>query len=270
MAETRKLIQTLGAASVALLALAGQASAGDLFGAREGSIKDEPAPAEARKFSYSINVGYATEYVFRGISLSNEDPMPFGGIDATYGIFYVGSWATGLDVGDFGSAEVDFYGGIKPVWGPVTFDFGVIYYSYPNDVTDLDYTELKAGASVSPVTNLSLGATLYYAPDQSNAPEIFTVEGAAAYTFPTVGRFTPTLSGVLGWSDADDFSAFGTAQDSYTYWNVGLALAIDKFTFDVRYWDTDGVGAGGWFDTDFGSGENSDSRVVGSVKVALP
>ena len=27
--------------------------------------------------------------------------------------------------------------------------------------------------------------------------------------------------------------------DEYTYWNVGLALSVEKFTFDFRYWDTD-------------------------------
>ncbi len=26
---------------------------------------------------------------------------------------------------------MDWYGGIKPTWGPATFDFGVIYYTYP-------------------------------------------------------------------------------------------------------------------------------------------
>jgi hypothetical protein len=26
--------------------------------------------------------------------------------------------------------------------------------------------------------------------------------------------------------------------DDYTYWNAGLALSVEKFTFDFRYWDT--------------------------------
>lgn len=265
MAETRRFIKLVGAASVALLALAGQAAAGDLFGAREGSIKDEPAPAPARTLTWGINAGVNTDYVFRGLSLSDSDPTVFAGIDASYGILYAGLWGSSLDQDINGSpTEIDLYAGIKPVLGPVTFDFGVIYYSYPSDINDADYTELKAGASITPVTNLSMGAIFYYVPDQSNSPEVFTVEGNAGYTFGAIGRVTPTLSGVLGWAEAE-----GLASDSYTYWNVGMAFVVDKFTFDVRYWDTDGVGAGGFFD--IGADEdNYDSRVVGTIKVALP
>lgn len=272
MIGTRRFWKTLSVAGVAFLALAGQAAAGDLFGAREGSIKDEPAAAAGRTLSWSFNVGANTDYIFRGLSLSNEDPTVFGGIDASYGIFYIGAWGTSLENGQpelggdlFGPTEIDLYAGIKPVWGPVTFDFGVIYYAYPSDEQDLDYTELKAGVSITPVTNLSLGTTLYYAPDQSNSPEVFTVENSAGYTFAAIGPVTPTLSGIYGFADATDL-------DTYTYWNVGLALAWEKFTFDVRYWDTDGVGDQGFFDTDLVAGRTdaSDSRVVGTIKVVFP
>ena len=69
-------------------------------------------------------------------------------------------------------------------------------------------------------------------PDQSNADEASTIEGTLAYELPSVGVFTPTVSGLVGWTEN-----FGAGE--YTYWNAGLALAVDKFTFDFRYWDTD-------------------------------
>lgn len=51
----------------------------------------------------------------------------------------------------------------------------------------------------------------------------------------------------------------------YTYWNAGLALAIDKFTLDFRYWDSNG-GPG-----DFcGVSDLCDERFVFSAKVTLP
>ena len=105
--------------------------------------------------------------------------------------------------------------------------------------------------------------TLYYVPDQgSHSPEIFTVEGALAYTLPQVHIFTPTLSGGVGYSDAA--SPYFLGEDSYTYWNAGLALGVEKFTFDFRYWDTD-------IDIISVSGENlSDERFVFTAKLALP
>ncbi len=149
--------------------------------------------------------------------------------------------------------------GIKPVVGPVTFDLGVIYYSYfgakdgnpaiSGKPFEWDYVELKAGASVSPVKNLTTGVTLFYSPEYTNKQgSVFTLEGTAAYELPKFGMFTPTIGGTLG-SSFGDFSADNLAatlptffaangKDSYLYWNVGLALAVDKLTFDFRYWDT--------------------------------
>ena len=31
----------------------------------------------------------------------------------------------------------------------------------------------------------------------------------------------------------------GGIEDEYYYWNAGLALTVEKLTFDFRYWDTD-------------------------------
>ena len=85
-----------------------------------------------------------------------------------------------------------------------------------------------------------MGATVYYSDDSfGETGEVWTVEGTAAYTLPTIGPFTPTISGVVGHveSRGSAYLAFN-GFDSYTYWNAGLALAVEKLTFDFRYWDT--------------------------------
>jgi uncharacterized protein (TIGR02001 family) len=90
------------------------------------------AMAEELKLSY--NVGVASDYVFRGVSQTQEDPQVFGGIDATYGIGYAGVWASNVDFGaDDPTAEIDFYAGVKPTVGDTALDLGVIYYSYIDD-----------------------------------------------------------------------------------------------------------------------------------------
>ncbi len=171
--------RTLAAAGAALIALSGSALA-DGYG---GSIKDAPVE-EGRKFSWSITLGGTSDYVFRGISQTFEDPAVQGSLDVGYGIFYAGVWGSNIDFGeDQGlgpkvTAEVDLYAGIKPTWGPVTFDFGGIYYAYPNSGTfanfnggshDVDYFEFKAGYSLaSPwIKNLTTGTTVYWSPDYS-------------------------------------------------------------------------------------------------------
>ena len=151
--------------------------------------------------------------------------------------------------------------GIKPVVGPVTFDLGVIYYSYPgatdgNTVLtgkpyEWDYVEGKLGASVSSIKNLTTGATLFYSPEYTNKQgSVFTLEGAAAYELPKIGMFTPTdrrhARLAVGRASMPTSSLRSSrpispanGEDSYMYWNVGLALAVDKLTLDFRYWDTE-------------------------------
>ena len=275
MAESRKVTKLFGAAGAALLALSGAA----LADGYEGSVKDAPAD-EGRKFTYSFAITGTSDYVFRGISQTDNDPTIQGSLNVGYGIFYAGVWGSGLDfdaIFNDAETEVDFYAGIKPTWGPLTFDFGVIYYAYPGEGyiapvvgADLEYVEAKAGVSGSPFTNATVGATVYYSDDSfGSTGEVWTVEGTAAYTFHTIGPFTPTISGVLGHVEGDDPAYFVfNGFDSYTYWNAGVALVVDKLTFDFRYWDTDASDA----NSDLLSCISGycDERFVFSATVALP
>ncbi|MCB1483959.1 MAG: TorF family putative porin [Hyphomicrobiaceae bacterium] len=246
-----KFIKLAGVAALASAALAGSAN------------------AEDRAFEWSITVGGTSDYVFRGLSLNNEEPAAQGSVDMSYGIFYAGAWASNVGVkgdGAYAPMELDLYTGIKPTLGQFTFDFGLIGYLYPIADDPGNYLELKAGVSTEIFKSLTGGVTFYYTPDQNNYPKTWTVEGTLAYELPQMHIFTPTLSGTLGYSDdPDNAGAFSMYTDNYTYWNVGLALAVEKFTFDFRYWDTN-------LDqtpSDFYTGL-SDSRFVFSVKATLP
>lgn len=244
MSKVASITKTLGAAGLALAALSGAAA------------------AEERAFSWSVNAAGTSDYIFRGVSQTDEDPAASAGFDASYGIIYAGIWASNTDSGfTNSSAEIDFYAGIKPVLGPVTFDLGVLYYYYPGDSDDVaDYVEFKGGASFTPITNLALAGYVYYTDEGTfNTGEIITYEGQAAYTLPQVGIFTPTIGGVYGYVDADD----ETLTTSYAYWNAGIALAVEKFTFDFRYWDTDS-------DAQAFYGDIADERFVFTAKVTLP
>lgn len=226
------------------------------------------AAAEDRQFSWSVTLGGTSDYIFRGLSLNNEKPAAQGSVDIGYGIFYAGAWASNVGInGDiYSPMELDLYAGIKPVLGQFTFDFGIIGYTYPLNSDPGNYVELKAGVSTEIVKNLTGGVTLYYTPSQTDYDETFTVEGNLAYTLPQVHIFTPTLSGGLGYAeDLEGGAAFSLYKDNYIYWNIGLALAVEKFTFDFRYWDTNLQQTV----PDLYTGL-ADERFVFSVKATLP
>ena len=169
-----------GSAGIALFALTGSAFAED-------------------KFGWSATLTGTSDYVFRGISQTNNDPTIQGSLGATYGLFYAGWWASGLDwnpIDPKAQVEMDWYAGFKPTWGKATFDFGVIYYSYPGslDVPGFGSTsilELKSGVSGEILPKLTAGVTYYYAPDINNF-DYGVVEATLAYALPKTWVFDPS------------------------------------------------------------------------------
>ena len=227
------------------LKLALVAAVGSL--ALAGAAHAEDAPA----FKLAFNVGANTDYVFRGISQTNEDPSIFGGVDATIGsIGYAGVWVSNVDFGNGTDAEFDLYAGIKPTFGAVTFDLGVLYYGYTDQPkgSNEDYWEAKvaASAAVGPAT---IGAAFFY------SPEFFGKTGDATYyevngALP-IGDTKFTVSGALGYQQVK-------GPLDYATWNVGVGYTLtDHIGLDVRYFDTD--------EHKFGS--IYDSRIVGGIKV---
>ncbi|WP_293353577.1 TorF family putative porin [Phenylobacterium sp.] len=207
---------------------------------------------EAAGPSFAFNIGANTDYVFRGISQTDEDPSVFGGVDATLGLGYAGVWVSNVDFGNGTDVEFDLYAGVKPSVGPVTFDLGVIYYGYTDQPSgsNEDYWEGKVAASV-PAGPATLGAAVYY------SPEFFGKTGDAWYYEVNAALPIPntkfSVSGALGHQAVD-------IGPGYTTWNAGVGYALtDHIGLDVRYWDT----AKDKF------GDISSSRVVGGLKVVF-
>ena len=98
----------------------------------------------------SGNVTLTTDYVFRGISQSDESPAIQGGFDLGFDSgFYVGTWASSVDFdtngsGLDGSLELDAYVGYGGEFAEdFSYDLGYVYYVYPGDEgLDGDYWEL--------------------------------------------------------------------------------------------------------------------------------
>ena len=268
----------------AALALAGAVLASPAYAdGMRGSMKDTPKPEERCKFS--ANVALTTDYVFRGYSQTSENAAVQGGFDATCGIFYAGVWASSLnwdsapilspDGQEWASLETDWYVGIKPVTGRITWDLGVIYYAYPNSVKVLgvsnDYFELKVGGSAEIWKGGTLGVTVFYSPEyQYETGAVWTVETAFSQNLPKFSMFSPVFSALVGYQQGDDTTyaaAFGNGDDSYWYWNAGVTLGFrEKWSLDFRYWDTslgDNAGGNGWCK---GPAFQCDERFVATLK----
>lgn len=89
----------------------------------------------------SGNVSLGTDYVYRGISQTSENPAVQGGFDIeSDGGLYAGIWGSNVDFD--GSIELDLYVGYGgSLSETVSYDVGVLRYEYPDDE--------QAGASES-------------------------------------------------------------------------------------------------------------------------
>ncbi len=251
------------------------------------------AVAQESPHSFSANVGLYSQYIFRGLTQTNEDPAIQGGFDYSYAAsgapvtFYLGTWGSNIswlrDGGTYngsGSLELDFYGGLKGNFGTsdFTWDVGYLYYWYPGDLTpafppfyniDADTQELYAALGWKWFTvkySYSLSDTFGVDDAKGTTYWDFAVSYPVGDTGLTLGAHygIQTFDGtdprfLLSGSLADNDEVF-----SYEDWRISAAYDLGKATpklsgaeIGVMYSDTTGVnncGYGSITDVDFAGG----------------
>ena len=219
-------------------------AAGITLGAAALSVpafaQSEAAPAEAAAeeegpFSISGGVTVVSDYRFRGVSLSGEEPTVQGTATVSHSSgFYVGVWGSGLASGtDFGGSEIDIYAGWGGDIGGVTVDANVTQYTYPNQTgaTPVDYLELLGSVSkdVGPV-NAKVGVG--YVPKQSGYGDASAIYLYNDYAVGIPG--TPFTLKAHGGYNKSDFNADTEAFD----YSVGVDTSWKALTLGVSYVNT--------------------------------
>ncbi len=200
------------------------------------------APARAQDaepaWSVEAEIGAVTDYRFRGVSLSENDPAVQGGVTAwhaasgLYGSVWLSTIAPyGLDE-DGEGAEVEVTLGIG--WSGealgYVFDVGVEAYRYPGG-EDVDYVEfpLSAERAIGPVT---LSAGVSWAPEQDALGDedntyVWTGVDYAPYGWPV------SLRAGVGHEDG------GFAPNGKTDWSAGVRAPVGALTLGLDWVDSD-------------------------------
>lgn len=209
------------------------------------------------------NVTLASDYRFRGLTQTFEEPAFQGGFDYTHSSgFYIGNWNSNISDTLYGGAslEMDFYAGYKPTFGPVTLDLGVLYYYYPGSnlpgIGKVDNTELYVGAAWK-----WLSAKYFYAiSDFFGAPDTKGsdyIDLTANVPFGTGWG----LVAHVGHQRVDGADAL-----DYTDYKIGITKDIGGWVFGAAWVDTDADAAVYTFPTGAGGTKFiGDSTVVFSV-----
>lgn len=151
--------------------------------------------AAAPDHAVAYNIGATSDYRFRGISQSRNDPAVFAGVDYTNNPtgLYLGAWTSTIkwikDSGGDANLELDIYGGKRGEMSGVAYDVGFIHYNYPSNKL----------------------------PTNANTTEAYVQLG---YGFATL-KYSYALSNFIGWgpdtsgSDYIDLSANPEIADGY-------------------------------------------------------
>lgn len=180
----------------------------------------------------SANVTFASEYVFRGVSVSDEDPALQGSLTWAHGSgFYIGAWGSSGNFGTNGSLEIDYYAGYGTDLNGVTLDFSVIYYTYPGDEADGNYWEVMAKAGYD-LGLIAVTGGVAYVPSGQDAyggKDAVYVFSDAEVPIPN----TPVTLGLhIGYEDFGD-------RPSKLDWSAGLYTTIWGVDLGLAYVDTD-------------------------------
>ena len=119
--------------------------------------------------SVSANVAFATDYIWRGMTQTGDDPAMSGGFDysADSG-FYAGIWGSNVGFSEGAGSELDVYFGYAfETESGIGIDVSYVDFMYPGD-TGLDFQEIGVALSYE---DFGLG---YYS-GQDGAPDYMDV-----------------------------------------------------------------------------------------------
>jgi uncharacterized protein (TIGR02001 family) len=248
-----KKVKVWGVVAAALVC--GSAQAADLM-----TKAPPPAPVVAvGPWDFAIGAAITSNYLFRGISQSNNRPSVSANAEIRYninptfqlygGVFGASIKLTNQDTSS-PSLELDVFGGLRASLGDFSADFGAIAYTYhgrgvvppvgaifPTNPTFYE-GYVKLGYKVTDWLNI--GANAFYSPSFLDTGAAATyLAGTAKVTLP----YDFTLSGELGrqiFHGANDLVHGGPLlkQKSYNYWNAGIAYTFKFATLDLRYHGT--------------------------------
>jgi len=221
--------------------------------------------ASAGEFSATVTA--TTDYDFRGVTQTAQDPALQASIDwAADGGFYTGAWASNVDFGDCcdESVELDLYvgfgGGDEE---GLTWDVGAVYYLYPGG-DNLDYPEIYAGVAYG-----IFDVYVWYSWD------FFAYGESAYYLEGNVNIPLPQDFGLVlhaGYNGGDSFPTIDPVEgvligDSYVDYKVGVTKTWGNFEFELAWVD------GSDYEVADGTPDNvlsSEGRAIFTVSTTFP
>ena len=124
--------------------------------------------------------------------------------------------------------ELNYYLGYhRPIGSDWAGMISLVRYTYPGTSQTWDYTEISVGVNYIE----RLFATVAYSDDAFSL-------GGSAVVYEIAAQY-PLIYGIEVGATAGLYNSPDLLGGNYKYWNAGFSKAVDRWTFDVRFHDTD-------------------------------
>ena len=142
------------------------------LGNRGWSASDPNRATSANELEFSARAGAASDYIYRGTTLSDHGPAAGAAVEAKFGALYAGTTVATVKLPTQPFAEFTFAAGIRPKIATIDFDFGITYFAYPGErlpgETGINYWEAVVRGDRSIGEQVRVAAGYAYSPDVSN------------------------------------------------------------------------------------------------------
>jgi len=182
------------------------------------SLLVSPSHAAPEDHQITANFGVTSNYLFRGVSRSNNAAAASGGVDYSHKKGgYAGVWSSSMAGDDY---ELDFYGGYNGKLKDFKYDAGLIFYNYPGGTSYQDTIEAYLNMDFSVMT-VQAALTL----DKQGTSQSTDIYLSAATELELKKDLALTL--LLGTYQFDD-----PAYESYIH--VKAAITKGEFSFALE------------------------------------
>ena len=165
----------------------------------------------------SANVAMTTNYVWRGMTQTDDTMAIQGGFDLGYKGAYIGAWGSNISFAK--GMELDIYAGYIDVISDFSYDVGFIQYVFVDDVSANNFGEIYAGVGYDfEVLTVSAKYSLGIKTNDSSVED-----------YVEVGIGAPLL---------EDFAVaahYGLYTNFGSDYSVGISRSLGKVNFDLSY-----------------------------------
>jgi uncharacterized protein (TIGR02001 family) len=207
------------------------------------------ADRTTNQFEYEVRAGFASDYIYRGTTLSDHKPAVGAAIEVAFAQFYTGVSVASVKLPTQPAAEIAVSGGVRRKIGDIDFDLGATYYFYPGETLvdmakGIEYWEATIRATRRIAEAFRVAGGIAYSPDVSNTGA-WSWYAAAGLGYDVPSSVLPANLGV-SFTGGAGYSWFGNqSQDlggfplpAYLNWQAGVTFTRKIFNLDLRYYDT--------------------------------